>query len=79
MAAALNGNFRLSTLRKGNKGTVTRIADELIAGRMMAMGVLIGSEITMIRKAPFGGAFYVKVDNLLIALRKTEANSILLK
>ena len=79
MATALNESVKLSSLKKGAKGIVTGISDEQAAGRMMAMGILIGSEVTMIRKAPFGGACYVKVDNLLIALRKTEANSILLK
>ncbi|MEO0337776.1 MAG: FeoA family protein [Bacteroidota bacterium] len=79
MATGLNTGIRLGTLKKGAKGIVTEISDEQAAGRMMAMGILIGSEVTMIRKSPFGGACYVKVDNLLIALRKTEANSILLK
>jgi len=45
----------------------------------MAMGIMPGSSIRMIRKAPFGGGCYIKVDNLLIALRESEALSIILK
>jgi ferrous iron transport protein A len=45
----------------------------------MAMGVLPGSQIEYIRKAPFGGGCYVKVDNVMLGLRKAEAASIVLK
>lgn len=44
----------------------------------MAMGVLPGSRIELRRRAPFGGGWYVKVDNLLLALRQCEVDSIVL-
>lgn len=45
----------------------------------MAMGVLPGSRVEVLRSAPFGGGLYVKVDNLLLALRSEEAQIILIR
>jgi ferrous iron transport protein A len=45
----------------------------------MAMGILPGTSIKVIRRAPFGGGCYVKADNMLLALRKDEACSIVLR
>jgi Fe2+ transport system protein FeoA len=44
----------------------------------MSMGVLPGVQIEMVRKSPFGDAFYIKVDGVRLALRKEEAVMILL-
>lgn len=43
------------------------------------MGILPGTQIEVIRSAPFGGGCYIKADNLLIALRKSEACSIVIQ
>jgi len=56
---------------------VVNFTDELIGGKLMAMGILPGSKITIVRKAPFGGSWYIKVDNFYLALRKIEAASII--
>ena len=45
----------------------------------MAMGVLPDSQVRVVRKSPFGGDCYVKVDNFFLALRREEADSIMLK
>lgn len=45
----------------------------------MAMGILPGSRIELVRKSPLGGGWFVKVDNTYIALRKQEAACIVLK
>lgn len=45
----------------------------------MSMGVLPGSHVEVVRKAPFGGGCYVKVDNFYLALRREEAASVVLK
>jgi ferrous iron transport protein A len=67
--------FRLSGT---TSGYVARFLDERIAGKLMAMGVLPGSHVRLIRRAPFGGGWYVKVDNLLLALRQQEIECIVL-
>lgn len=59
-------------------GRVERFSDPRLGGKLMAMGVLPGSRIELRRRAPFGGGWYVKVDNLLLALRQCEVDSIVL-
>jgi Fe2+ transport system protein FeoA len=43
------------------------------------MGVLPGSLIEMIRPAPFGQTYYIKADGVRLALRKEEAQNILVE
>lgn len=74
----VNGKI-LSNIEVGGSGVVSHYKDELLAGKLMAMGILPGSRVQLIRKAPIGGGCYVKVDNLLIALRQSEAANIVLK
>ncbi|MEM7103635.1 MAG: FeoA family protein [Bacteroidota bacterium] len=58
---------------------IASFSNEQLAGKFMAMGVLPGSKVCMVRKAPFGGAYYLKVDRHSIAVRKEEAECIILK
>ena len=53
--------------------------DPALAGKLTAMGVLPGSIVEMVRKAPFGQAYYIKADGVRLALREEEAASILLE
>ena len=55
------------------------ISDELVSQKLTAMGLLPGSVIEMVRPAPFGGAFFIKVDGKNFALRQNEAASILIE
>lgn len=76
--ATTNSSKQLAKLKSGAQGLVARISNPALAGKLMAMGILPGTRIQMVRKAPFGGGCYVKADNILVALRKTEACSIIL-
>ena len=79
MAAAANSFFTLSTMPAGISGVVSHFGDQHLAVRLMAMGVLPGSRVEVLRSAPFGGGFYVKAENLLLALRSEEAQSIFIR
>ena len=70
---------QLLTIAAGSWGEVARFSDEAIGSKLLSMGVLPGSRISLIRKASFGGTYYVKVDNLRLALRREEAASIVLR
>jgi ferrous iron transport protein A len=50
-----------------------------MACKFMAMGVLPGAVVKIVRQAPFGGGCYIKADKLLLALRREEAASIVLR
>ncbi|MGB0864353.1 MAG: FeoA family protein [Saprospiraceae bacterium] len=67
----------LSELKVKTKGNILGFTDELISSRLLTMGILPGSQIELIRKAPLRGGFYIKFDNQRIALRSIEAASIL--
>ena len=69
----------LSELKEKAKGNILGFTDELISSRLMTMGILPGSQIELIRKAPLRGGFYIKFDNQRIALRSIEAASILVE
>jgi ferrous iron transport protein A len=55
------------------------IMDDEMAQKLTSMGLLPGSMIEMIRPAPFGGAYFIKVDGKNFALRNEEAASILIE
>lgn len=54
-------------------------SDQALAGKLTAMGFLPGTMVELVRKAPFGKAYYIKADGVRLALREEEALSILLE
>lgn len=79
MVAAINLDRILSATMPGKGEFVSHFSDEQVASKLMAMGILPGSRIELVRKSPLGGGWFVKVDNTYIALRKQEAACIVLK
>ena len=70
--------INLNALKPGKSGTIQSFSDEETACKMMSMGILPGSTVKMIRKAPFGGAVYIKADNQQFAIRNKEAACVML-
>lgn len=66
-------------LNIGEGGIVTGFTNAEYAAHLMAMGVLPGSRIRLVRRAPFGGAVYVEVDQQHIALRDLEFSAIAIR
>lgn len=76
----INANSRrLTDLQENQWGEITQFSNEKIACRMMSMGILPGSCICMMKKAPMNGGVCLKIDNSKVALRSSEAASILIK
>ena len=63
-------------LLPGAHAMIVRYNDEKVAGKLISMGMMPGSKILMIRKAPFGGGYYVRIDGVNLALRENEVKSI---
>lgn len=59
--------------------TVLGFTDQHIASKLLSIGVLPGSQLQIIRKAPGGFVYFIKVDGVSIALRKNELQAIILK
>jgi ferrous iron transport protein A len=68
----------LTGLALGTKGTVRelRVAAEG-KGRLMELGVLVGTPIELIRFAPLGDPVEIKVRGYHLTLRRHEAEQIL--
>jgi len=52
---------------------------QIIARKLITMGVVPGKEIEIIRKTGFGKTFLVRVEDSHFALRQNEAANILIK
>lgn len=73
-------NFKqVSKMSVGEQGVIHHIGNVKIALKLYSMGVLPGKMLSLIRKAPLGGGFYLKVLNHNLALREEEANEIFLE
>lgn len=79
VATTLEPGKQLANMKVGSKGHVSHFTDHCMACKLLSMGILPGTQIEVVRTAPFGGGCYIKADNLLIALRKTEACSIMIR
>ena len=62
----------------GNPATILEFSNGFIACKLMAMGLLPGSSIEVVRKSPFGKTIYIRSGNHHVALRENEAATILI-
>jgi ferrous iron transport protein A len=76
----------LGELRQGQRAVVAKLASPLSTEkvhpsgghRLLEMGLLVGSEVEVVHEAPFwGDPIAVRVRGTLIAMRRSEANQIL--
>ena len=66
----------LSKLKRGRTGRVYDYHNPEIKSKLLNIGIVPGAEIELIRIAPFGGAYFIKLANHYYALRKEEANTL---
>jgi ferrous iron transport protein A len=69
----------LSSLAVGTCGKISQFTDDKMASKMLSMGILPGKALKLIRRAPFGGGLYIKVEDNNIAVRNIEAQNILIE
>ena len=69
--------MNLAKLQPGEKGIITSIGSiGPLKRRLMDMGVLIGEEIQVLKRAPLGDPIEVKIKSYNLSLRKKEAEGI---
>ena len=66
-------------LKRGESGVIHSFKDQQWAAHLLGLGCQPGEEIKMVRSAPFGGPFYMKVNGSQFALRKEEAINLVLE
>jgi ferrous iron transport protein A len=69
------------SLKIGESGRVSGFTSEEIPTKLYELGILPGTFITIKNKLPFGGPICIQMSDSahLIALRSTEATSILIE
>ena len=70
---------KISNLKKGEKAIIESFENNVIAQRLISMGLRPGSSIELVSKAPFNGGYYLKIDRQRIVIRTKEAKTIILK
>lgn len=73
----MNTTKNITNLHFGESAIITEFSNGYVACKLMAMGLLPGVDIVLVRKSPFGGAYYIKAKNHYVALRSNEAESVL--
>ncbi|MEP6704472.1 MAG: ferrous iron transport protein A [Acidobacteriota bacterium] len=70
----------LADLKKGESRTVVSVhGEDAITRRLMEMGVIPGVAVRMVKSAPFGDPLEIKVRGYSLALRRIEAESVVLE
>jgi len=63
----------LSAIPAGTTVRIHAVKQEFVGPKLLQMGFLPGSEITVLFKAPFNGPLAVAVDGGMLSLRQNEA------
>jgi ferrous iron transport protein A len=67
----------LADLAPGERGRVVSVAgDAEAARRLMDLGLIRGTTVEVIRRAPLGDPMEVKLRGFMLTLRRTEAEHI---
>jgi ferrous iron transport protein A len=67
----------LAELRPGERGRVVGVGgDENAARRLMDMGLIRGTTVEVVRRAPLGDPMEVRLRGFMLTLRRTEAEHI---
>ena len=70
----------LADLAKGESRTVVSVhGEDAITRRLMEMGLIPGVAVRMVKSAPFGDPLEIKVRGYSLALRRSEAESVVLE
>ena len=68
---------KLSELEPGDKGVVVNIGgSRSTRRRIMDMGVVRGTEVVLVRRAPLGDPVELEIRDYNLSLRKREAENI---
>ena len=67
-----------ATLKAGQTGTIVGFTREDLSLKLLEMGLLPGTEITLVRVAPLGDPLYFQVGDYHLSLRRDEASTVTL-
>ena len=68
----------IADLKKGERGIIVNFTDDELSLKLLEMGCLPGTQVTMTHIAPFGDPIAVKVSGYMLSMRKDEAATIVI-
>jgi len=72
-------NLTLDRLLPEHCASITSVTGTGMAGeRMAALGLLPGKQVTLLRRAPFGGPLHLRIGPTELMIRRIDARAILL-
>jgi ferrous iron transport protein A len=66
----------LAELEVGQTGIISILEENAYTCKLLNLGLLPSVQVKMVRKAPFGDAYYVKLEGHQLAIRRNEARTI---
>lgn len=66
----------IADLKKSETGIITEFASSVIPLKLLEIGCLPGTQVTLLQRAPFSDPLYLNVNNTHIAIRKELAERI---
>ncbi len=74
----MTNSIKFSDLNPGNHAKIIGFGtcDKLYRQRLLSMGLTIGAEFHVLRKAPLGDPIHIEIRGSSLSLRKNEADSL---
>jgi ferrous iron transport protein A len=69
----------LNELKVGDQAKIIRIADDVFRTKLLEMGIMPGTLVTLMLRAPFNGPLAFSYENTLLSIRTEDANNILVE
>ncbi|WP_334110467.1 FeoA family protein [Thermodesulfitimonas autotrophica] len=77
--AALRRLVTLDALLPGRRGKITAVKKGVLYRRLLTLGLVPGTVVAVVRRAPFGDPVAYLVRGYCLALRRQEAATILVE
>ena len=68
--------IKLVDLPVGRKATLAKFEISALHRRLLSMGISPGQVIEVVRKVPFNGSLYIRIEGRNLAVRHAEADQI---
>ena len=68
----------VADLKKGESAVISSFSSNDMAAKLHTLGLKPNEIVEMVRLSPLGQSLYLKINGQFIALRKEEANSIII-
>ncbi|MCO5233912.1 MAG: ferrous iron transport protein A [Chitinophagales bacterium] len=69
----------LDQIKTGYRARVVSYKEPIIASRLMAMGIIPGTELMVLRKSLMSSTYFIQFPKLALALRRDEAALIVIE